>query len=157
MSSCVRSDSRFDVVVAGGGVAGSAAAAALSRLGYEVAIVEPGLDASRRLAGELVHDAGAAALAELELLPAVAAFERTEVAGFSVLDRLQLSTPARTPTSSAVRNPIPIRSVPHFMSCRRIVPAGRPGVLRKVWPLCRAAFSRSPKVVARPRFRLEVS
>ena len=30
----------FDVVVAGGGVAGSAAAAALSRLGYEVAIVE---------------------------------------------------------------------------------------------------------------------
>ena len=74
----------FDVVVAGGGVAGSAAAAALSQLGHQVAIVEPGIDGSRRLAGELVHDTGAAALQELGLLKAVCADERTEIAGFSV-------------------------------------------------------------------------
>lgn len=74
----------FDVVVAGGGVAGSAAAAALSQLGHQVAIVEPGIDGSRRLAGELVHDTGAAALQELGLLKAVCAGERSEIAGFSV-------------------------------------------------------------------------
>ena len=73
-----------DVVVAGGGVAGSAAAAALGQLGYRVAIVEPGLDATRRLSGELVHHTGAAALAELGLLDAIAPDERTEVRGFSV-------------------------------------------------------------------------
>jgi 2-polyprenyl-6-methoxyphenol hydroxylase-like FAD-dependent oxidoreductase len=79
-----RRDVQFDVVVAGGGVAGSAAAAALSRDGYEVAIVEPGMDASRRLAGELVHPTGASALAELGLLDAVRGGERTDVTGFSV-------------------------------------------------------------------------
>jgi 2-polyprenyl-6-methoxyphenol hydroxylase-like FAD-dependent oxidoreductase len=72
------------VVVAGGGVAGSAAAAALSQLGHQVAIVEPGIDGSRRLAGELVHDTGAAALQELGLLKAVCGDERSEIAGFSV-------------------------------------------------------------------------
>jgi 2-polyprenyl-6-methoxyphenol hydroxylase-like FAD-dependent oxidoreductase len=75
---------RFDVVVAGGGIAGSAAAAALSGLGYEVAIVEPGMDASRRLAGELVHPTGAAALAQLGLLDAARGEDRSDVTGFSV-------------------------------------------------------------------------
>jgi len=71
-------------VVAGGGVAGSAAAAALSQLGYQVAVVEPGMDGARRLAGELVHHTGAAALQELGLLDAVCGDERSEIAGFSV-------------------------------------------------------------------------
>ncbi len=74
----------FDVVVAGGGVAGSAAAAALSQLGYQVAVVEPGMDGARRLAGELVHHTGAAALQELGLLDAVCGDERSVIAGFSV-------------------------------------------------------------------------
>src|ERR1051326_2738831 len=80
----MRNGSRFDVVVAGGGVAGSAAAAALSGLGYEVAIVEPGMDASRRLAGELIHPTGVAALAELGLLDAVRGEDRSSVTGFSL-------------------------------------------------------------------------
>lgn len=75
---------KFDVVVAGGGAGGCAAAAAMSQLGYRVAIVEPGIDASRRLAGELVHDTGAAALAELGLLDALHAGDRMDVTGFSV-------------------------------------------------------------------------
>ena len=74
----------FDIVVAGGGLAGSAAAAALSGLGYEVAIVEPGMDASRRLAGELVHPTGARALAELGLLDAVRGNGCSSVTGFSM-------------------------------------------------------------------------
>jgi len=77
-------DSQFDAVVAGGGVAGSAATAALSQLGYRVALVEPGMDASRRLAGELVHDTGAAALAELGLLASACDGCQTRVAGFSI-------------------------------------------------------------------------
>jgi squalene monooxygenase len=80
----VRRGEPFDVVVAGGGVAGSAAAAALSQLGYQVAVVEPGMDGARRLAGELVHHTGAAALEELGLLDAVCGDERSVIAGFSV-------------------------------------------------------------------------
>jgi squalene monooxygenase len=78
------SDVKFDAVVAGGGVAGSAAAAALSRLGMQVAIVEPGLDDSRRLSGELIHQPGAAALDELGLLEAVFDGDATPITGFSV-------------------------------------------------------------------------
>jgi 2-polyprenyl-6-methoxyphenol hydroxylase-like FAD-dependent oxidoreductase len=78
------SDDRFDAVIAGGGVAGSAAAAALSRLGMQVAIIEPGLDDSRRLSGELIHQPGAAALEELGLLEAVYDGDGTPITGFSV-------------------------------------------------------------------------
>ncbi|MBS0642667.1 MAG: FAD-dependent monooxygenase [Proteobacteria bacterium] len=57
-----------DVVVAGGGVAGSTAAAALAALGWSVLIVEPGQHPERRLAGELIHPAGVAGLETLGLL-----------------------------------------------------------------------------------------
>ena len=80
----MRRSEPFDVVVAGGGVAGAAAAAALSQLGYQVAVVEPGMDGARRMAGELVHHTGAAALQELGLLDAVCGEERSVIAGFSV-------------------------------------------------------------------------
>jgi 2-polyprenyl-6-methoxyphenol hydroxylase-like FAD-dependent oxidoreductase len=56
----------------------------LSQLGYQVAVVEPGMDGARRLAGELVHNTGAAALQELGLLDAVCGDERSVIAGFSV-------------------------------------------------------------------------
>ena len=46
---------QFDVIIAGGGMAGVAVAAALGEFGYRVALVEPGMDATRRLAGELIH------------------------------------------------------------------------------------------------------
>ena len=57
-----------DVLIAGGGVAGSAAAAALSPLGLNILIVEPKLSHGRRLAGELVHPPGIDALKQLGLL-----------------------------------------------------------------------------------------
>ena len=56
-----------DVVVAGGGVAGVSVAAALGEGGYEVLVVEPGLDRTKRLAGELVHPPGVTDLGTLRL------------------------------------------------------------------------------------------
>ncbi|QSA98169.1 NAD(P)/FAD-dependent oxidoreductase [Methylococcus sp. EFPC2] len=57
-----------DVLIAGGGVAGVAAAAALSQLGLHVLIVEPLPAQGRRLAGELIHPPGIEGLRELGLL-----------------------------------------------------------------------------------------
>lgn len=72
------------MVVAGGGVAGACVAVALGEFGYRVAVVEPGMDPSKRLAGELVHPPGAAALAELGVLDDLRAGEGGRVTGFSV-------------------------------------------------------------------------
>ncbi|MDF9393677.1 MULTISPECIES: squalene monooxygenase [Methylococcus] len=60
--------SEWDVLIAGGSVAGSAAAAALSGLGLRVLIVEPDPDPGRRLAGELIHPPGIDGLLELGLI-----------------------------------------------------------------------------------------
>lgn len=57
-----------DVLIAGGGVAGSATAAALSRLGLNILIVEPVPNPGRRLAGELIHPPGIDGLCELGLM-----------------------------------------------------------------------------------------
>ncbi len=79
-------DSRaFDVVIAGGGMAGAAVAAALDGLGLRVLVVEPGLDASKRLAGELIHPPGTTDLAELGLLGALEAVGGAPVHGFAVI------------------------------------------------------------------------
>src|SRR5579864_8921860 len=65
-------------------MAGAVVAAALSEFDYRVAVVEPGMDATRRLAGELIHPPGAAALGELGLLAPLRAHEGARIAGFSV-------------------------------------------------------------------------
>ena len=57
-----------DVLIAGGSIAGAAAAAALSKLGLSILIVEPGPAPGRRLAGELIHPPGIEGLCELGLL-----------------------------------------------------------------------------------------
>lgn len=75
----------FDVVVAGGGMAGAAVAAALAGLGLDTLVVEPGLDGSKRLAGELIHPPGTTDLAALDLLGALEAVGGVPVAGFAVL------------------------------------------------------------------------
>jgi len=75
---------QFDVIIAGGGMAGVAVAAALGEFGYRIALVEPGMDASRRLAGELIHPAGVRALDQLGLLPAFQDSAGSPVTGFSV-------------------------------------------------------------------------
>ena len=74
----------FDVVIAGGGMAGAAAAAGLQGLGLRTLVVEPGLDSSKRLAGELIHPPGTTDLAELGLLGALEAAGGAPVLGFAV-------------------------------------------------------------------------
>jgi 2-polyprenyl-6-methoxyphenol hydroxylase-like FAD-dependent oxidoreductase len=73
-----------DVIVAGGGIAGAATAAALQQLGYDVMVVEPGQHDERRLAGELFHPPGVSGLAELGLLPTLSEQPAATLSGFSV-------------------------------------------------------------------------
>jgi 2-polyprenyl-6-methoxyphenol hydroxylase-like FAD-dependent oxidoreductase len=73
-----------DVIIAGGGVAGTAAAAALAQLDYRVLIVEPGQDHARRLAGELIHPPGVADLSALRLLGCLQDAGGIAVHGFAV-------------------------------------------------------------------------
>lgn len=72
-----------DVLIAGGGVAGSAAAAALSPLGLKILIIEPKSSHGRRLAGELIHPPGIDALKELGLLDEHSGIG-AEIRGFSI-------------------------------------------------------------------------
>jgi len=74
----------WDVVVAGGGVAGVSVAAALQEFGHRVLLVEPGLDSAKRLAGELIHPPGASDLAELGLLAPLEKAGVAPVLGFAV-------------------------------------------------------------------------
>lgn len=72
-----------DVLIAGGGVAGAAAAAALSPLGLKTLIIEPKSSHGRRLAGELIHPPGIDGLKELGLLDDDAGIG-AEIRGFSI-------------------------------------------------------------------------
>ena len=73
-----------DVVVAGGGIAGTSVAAALRGSGLEVVVVEPGLDRTKRLAGELIHPPGVTDLAALGLKDHLPPTSVMPVAGFAV-------------------------------------------------------------------------
>jgi squalene monooxygenase len=75
-----------DVIIAGEGVAGASAAAALAEFGWEVLVVEPGLDPAKRLAGELIHPPGATDLAAMGLLADLEAAGSAPVRGFAVHD-----------------------------------------------------------------------
>ncbi len=76
----------FDALVAGGGPAGCAAAAALGALGLRVLVVDAGADSSKQLAGELIHPPGAEDLAELGFGAALAHAGAQPVRGFAVID-----------------------------------------------------------------------
>jgi squalene monooxygenase len=73
-----------DVIVAGGGVAGTAAAAALGEFGWSVLVVEPGQHSERRLAGELIHPQGLAGLVELGLYDAGSFADAVPIHGFRI-------------------------------------------------------------------------
>jgi len=74
-----------DVIVAGGSIAGAAVTAALSEFGYSVLVVEPGLDHTRRLAGELIHSPGVANLNDLGLLACLEKAGAMPVHGFAIM------------------------------------------------------------------------
>ena len=74
-----------DVVVAGGGIAGTSVAAALGASGREVLVVEPGLDRTKRLAGELIHPPGVTDLGTLGLGDRLRQPGVASVLGFAVL------------------------------------------------------------------------
>src|SRR2546427_12055144 len=63
----------------------AAVAAGLDGLGLSTLVIEPGLDGSKRLAGELIHPPGTTDLAELGLLGALEAVGGAPVRGFAVL------------------------------------------------------------------------
>jgi squalene monooxygenase len=79
--------SDFDVVIAGGGIAGTAAAAALRGFGLRTLVVEPGIHEERRLSGELFHPAGVGRLAELGLLDCLSHPSTATIRGFSAFPR----------------------------------------------------------------------
>lgn len=86
---CVRD---VDVVIAGGGPAGCATAAALADLGLSVLLVDAGVDRHKQLSGELLHPAGVRALRGLGFGDVVDAWPARPVRGFAVV----FSSPART-------------------------------------------------------------
>src|SRR5690349_21937276 len=89
-----------DVIIAGGGAAGVAMAAALVEFGYDVLIVEPGLDRARRLAGELIHPPGVANLNELGLLGCLEKSGATSIQGFAVFDNSATPSDGSRPVGS---------------------------------------------------------
>src|SRR5688572_8972140 len=74
-----------DVIVAGGGIAGTAVAAALSEFNYNILVVEPGLDHAKRLAGELIHPPGVTNLESLGLLACLDEAGAVPVEGFAAI------------------------------------------------------------------------
>jgi 2-polyprenyl-6-methoxyphenol hydroxylase-like FAD-dependent oxidoreductase len=81
----------FDALVAGAGPAGCAAAAALGELGLRVLVVDAGMDATKQLAGELIHPPGVEDLTALGFAPLTDAGAQP-VRGFAVIDERVGST-----------------------------------------------------------------
>lgn len=81
-----------DVLIAGGGIAGAATAAALAPLGLRILIIEPRPAHGRRLAGELIHPPGIEGLRELGLLDEDSALG-SEVKGFAIFPHSPEDTP----------------------------------------------------------------
>src|SRR5262249_6428147 len=86
--------SNYEVVIAGGGIAGSSVAAALANFGYRILIVEPGLDHTKRLAGELIHPCGVDHLFALGLLNPLSAAGGIRIRGFALFTGSASNKPA---------------------------------------------------------------
>ena len=77
--------STSDVIIAGGGFVGMAAAAALADGRRRVLVLEARTAADPRFRGELIHPRGADVLADLGLLAPLLRAGGTEVEGFAVV------------------------------------------------------------------------
>lgn len=123
----------MDVVIAGGGIAGAATAAALQQVGYKILVVEPGLHQARRLAGELLHPPGVAGLAELGLLDALNAAPAVPINGFSVFSDEAPRESIRLPYALVSHCSRPGIGLDHVVFRERLLEAvaRRPGVTVK--------------------------
>jgi squalene monooxygenase len=119
-----------DVIIGGGGVAGTVTAAALQQIGYSVMLVEPGLHNERRLAGEVFHPPGVSGLAELRLLDALCSAPAVSVKGFSVSAGAQQNGPIRLPYDLVHSHCTPGLSLDHGLIRDRLQAAARvlPGI-----------------------------
>lgn len=120
-----------DVVIGGGGVAGAVTAVALQQLGYETLIVEPGLDDSRRLAGELLHPPGVEGLAELGVLDSLMRQPAVTVKGFCVVDT-DGSEQIKLPYDAVRAHRVPGLSLEHGLIRQRLMQAAKELPLVKV-------------------------
>lgn len=76
-----------DIVIGGGGIAGSVAAVALSRLGFRIALIEPNLHPERRQGGEVLHPRGVECLLQLGLLAGLRNAGAVAIHGFRIQER----------------------------------------------------------------------
>ena len=76
----------WDVLVVGGGVAGSSTAVSCARRGWRVLLCEAGLPSHRRLAGELLHPPAVTGLASLGMGGALDELNPASVYGFLIAD-----------------------------------------------------------------------
>jgi len=121
----------FDVVVAGGGVAGSVAAAALAAEGLSVLMVEPGQRQERRLAGELVHPAGVRGLEALGFALHGPEQGAVPIRGFAVFhDRGAAQPPSLLPYGDGAGQPNEALALEHgtLRACLGAQAAAMPGV-----------------------------
>lgn len=120
-----------DVIVAGGGFVGCVVAHALARQGRTVAVVEAKPSAvHRRLAGELMHPAGAAILERLGLLAPLHRAGAIDVAGFAVYPGAADQDPSVLAYREIGDVPAHGLAIPHhaLVETLRGLAAERPGV-----------------------------
>jgi 2-polyprenyl-6-methoxyphenol hydroxylase-like FAD-dependent oxidoreductase len=110
-----------DAVIAGGGVAGSATAAALAAFGWSVLIVEPGQHDERRLAGELIHPSGVRRLAGLGLLSSPAFAAAATLDGFAIFPEAGLPGCIDLPYPHSESAPAVALALDHAGICRGLL------------------------------------
>ena len=113
-----------DIVIGGGGVAGAVTAIALQQLGYEVLVVEPGLNHDRRLAGELLHPPGVAGLAELGVLNSLMGEPAVAINGFCISSGPDEAC-IRLPYDASPSHHAPGFSLDHGLIRQRLMQAAR--------------------------------
>lgn len=88
----MRSATRYDVLVIGGGVAGSAVARALGQQGRRILMVERSLREPDRIVGELLQSGGVEALSRLGLAHCLEDIEVTPVEGYALYWKHEYAT-----------------------------------------------------------------
>ncbi|MEY9706397.1 FAD-dependent oxidoreductase [Bradyrhizobium diazoefficiens] len=113
----------IDVIIAGGGVAGAATAAALHQLGHRILLIEPGLHDDRRLAGEVFHPPGVMGLAELSLLDSLQQAPSARINGFIVTSGGSQREPLRLAYDDVLAHRMPGLGSEHRLIRQRLLDA----------------------------------